>query len=110
MHAVRSLGRRLDKEEESLTQLPEAEWAILPKWEPGMDFPAGKVALDFFLPELQAGDILLAQNIRLKMTGPEHVALVGPQWLREKHTAPSNMGLPSAAKGYPSLLYAPELR
>lgn len=78
MHAVRSLGRRLDKEEESLTQLPEAEWAILPKWEPGMDFPAGKVALDFFLPELQAGDILLAQNIRLKMTGPEHVALVGP--------------------------------
>ena len=29
MHTVKSMGRRLDKEEESLTQLPEAEWAIL---------------------------------------------------------------------------------
>ena len=32
MHTVLSIGRRLEKEEAELTDAPEAEWAILPKW------------------------------------------------------------------------------
>lgn len=78
MHTVKSTGRRLDKEEESLTQLPEAEWAILPKWEPGIELARGKVVLDFALDELRLGERLLSRDIRLKITGPEKVCILGP--------------------------------
>ncbi len=78
MHAVKSMGRRLDKEEEGLTQLPEAEWAILPKWEPGIELSRGKVVLDYALDELRAGDRLLSKDIRLKIVGPEKVCILGP--------------------------------
>ena len=78
MHSVQSLGKRLEKEEANLTQLPEAEWAILPKWEPGISLPAGKVVLDFALPELKIGERVLARDIRLKVTGSRKVVITGP--------------------------------
>ncbi len=78
MHAVKSMGRRLDKEEDSLTQLPEAEWAILPKWEPGVELSRGKVVLDFALSSLLVGEKLLSRNIQLKIVGPEKVCILGP--------------------------------
>lgn len=78
MHSVQSLGKRLEKEEANLTQLPEAEWAILPKWEPGISLPAGKVVLDFALPELKIGERVLAKDIRLKVTGSRKVVITGP--------------------------------
>ena len=76
MHAVKSMGRRLDKEEENLTQLPEAEWAILPKWEPGIELSRGKVVLDYALDELRVEEKLLSKDIRLKIIGPEKVCNV----------------------------------
>lgn len=78
MHAVKSMGRRLDKEEESLTQVPEAEWAILPKWEPGIELSRGKVVLDYALEELRAGDRVLSKDLRLKVIGPEKICILGP--------------------------------
>ena len=78
MHAVKSMGRRLDKEEESLTQLPEAEWAILPKWEPGVELSRGKVVLDYVLDELSVGDRVLSRDVRLKIVGPEKICILGP--------------------------------
>ena len=78
MHAVKSMGRRLDKEEENLTQLPEAEWAILPKWEPGIELSRGKVVLDYVLDELRVEDRLLARDVKLKIVGPEKVCILGP--------------------------------
>ena len=78
MHAVKSMGRRLDKEEEDLTQLPEAEWAILPKWEPGIELSRGKVVLDFVLEELRVEDKVLSRDVRLKIIGPEKVCILGP--------------------------------
>lgn len=78
MHAVQSLGKRLEKEKAALTQLPEAEWAILPKWEPGISLPAGKVVLDYHLPELKAGERVLSKDIRLKVTGSKKIVITGP--------------------------------
>ncbi len=78
MHAVKSMGRRLDKEEEDLTQLPEAEWAILPKWEPGIELSRGKVVLDYALDQLRIGERLLSRDVRLKIIGPEKVCILGP--------------------------------
>lgn len=78
MHSVQSLGKRLEKEKAALTQLPEAEWAILPKWEPGISLPSGKVVLDYTLPELKAGERVLSRDIRLKVTGSKKVVITGP--------------------------------
>ena len=78
MHNVKSMGHRLDREEDSLTPLPEAEWAILPKWEPGIELSRGKVVLDFKLDELRIDDRILSRNILLKITGPEKVCILGP--------------------------------
>ena len=79
MHTVKAMGKRLDREEEDLTPLPEAEWAILPKWEEDLPpLPNGKVVLDFFQPELRAGDRVLSRNVRLKITGPEKICVIGP--------------------------------
>ena len=78
MHAVKSMGRRLEKEEENLTQLPEAEWAILPKWEPGIELSRGKVVLDYALDELCVDDRVLSRDVRLKIVGPQKVCILGP--------------------------------
>ena len=79
MHTVKAMGKRLDQEEESLTPLPEAEWAILPKWEEDlMPLPNGKVVLDFFQNELKVGDRVLSENVRLKIIGPEKICVIGP--------------------------------
>ena len=77
MHSVQSLGKRLEKEKESLTSLPEAEWAILPKIEETDRINNGKTVLDLYLPSLQAGDRCLAKNVRLHISGPERVCIIG---------------------------------
>lgn len=77
MHTVQSLGRRLEKEQEQLTELPEAEWAILPKFPEGIEIKRGKTVLDLYLPELEAGGRVLSRDIRLNVTGPEHICIIG---------------------------------
>ncbi len=77
MHAVKSMGRRLEKEEAALTHRPEKEEAIVAKFRPESAIPQGKRVLEFSLPELSAGEKLLARDIFLRITGPERVAIVG---------------------------------
>jgi len=77
MHTVQSLGRRLEKEQEQLIELPEAEWAILPKFAEGIAIPNGKTVLDWNLPVLTAGEQTLAQNVRLHVAGPERICIIG---------------------------------
>ena len=77
MHSVQSLGKRLEKEKESLTRLPETEWAILPKFAETEVIKNGKTVLDLFLPELTAGEKRLSKNVRLHITGPERVCIIG---------------------------------
>lgn len=97
MHAVKSLGRRMEREHEGMTQLPDTEDAIMPSWIGDTSIPAGKTVLDFHLDTLYAsksvqtdpgkGDgaglygepgRILAENIHLKITGPEKVCIIGP--------------------------------
>ena len=102
MHAVKSMGRRLDKEEENLTQLPEAEWAILPKWEPGIELSRGKVVMDYALDELRVGDKFLSR--------PGKGVHPGAQRLRQKHADGSHRPDAALPQGHPLHLYAPALR
>lgn len=77
MHTVKALGRRFEKEYQDMTELPETEEAIYIRFGEKNDLPNGKRVLDFTLPELRAGERLLARNIRLSVTGPEHICIVG---------------------------------
>lgn len=79
MHAVQSMGRRFEREKENMTALPEWEEAILTAFDEGKSaFPAGKTVLRLDLPELRAGERVLARNVRLWVDGPEKIGIVGP--------------------------------
>ena len=78
MHTVLSMGRRFEREKENMTAMPEWEEAILTAFDEGKSaFPAGKTVLRLDLPELRAEERVLAQDVRLWVTGPERVGIVG---------------------------------
>ena len=78
MHTVLSMGRRFEREAESMIRLPEVEEAVFLRFPEGTAVPAGKTVLDLYLPELWAGERLLAQNIRLHVSGGEKIGILGP--------------------------------
>lgn len=79
MHTVLSMGRRFEREKENMTALPEWEEAILTAFDEGKSaFPAGKTVLRLDLPQLTAGERVLARDLRLWVTGPEKIGIVGP--------------------------------
>lgn len=76
MHTVRSLGRRLEKEQAELTEAPEAEWAILPKWLGG-EVKNGRTVLEYGPATLALGERVLSENVAIRISGPERVCIVG---------------------------------
>lgn len=77
MSSVKSLGKRLDKEKENLTQRPDIEDAIGIFFDDSIEIPNSKVVLDFKLDKLLAGEKILSYNIDLKLIGPEKICIVG---------------------------------
>ena len=77
MHAVQSMGRRFEREAESMTQLPEVEEAVFLRFAPEISLPAGKVVLDIHLEALEAAGTVLSREIRLRVMGGEKVGIVG---------------------------------
>ncbi|MCQ2445619.1 MAG: ATP-binding cassette domain-containing protein [Clostridia bacterium] len=77
MHTVKAMEHRLEKEEAALTHRPEEEEAIFASFSEKSALPAGKRVLEFSLPRLTSGKKVLAENIRLDVTGPEKVCIVG---------------------------------
>lgn len=77
MASVKSLGKRLDKEKENLTQRPDFEDSIGIFFDDSIDIPNSKVVLDVNLDELLAGEKILSKNIELKVVGPEKICIIG---------------------------------
>lgn len=77
MHCVKAQGRRLEREEQTLTPEADFEEAILPRWSSEVAFPEGKTAAEILIPELRAGGRLLAENIRLCVRGPRKIGIIG---------------------------------
>ena len=77
MHTVKSIGRRLEKEEANLTEKPDYEEAIDIFFDEDIKVANSKQVLDYKLDELKAGDRILAKNIDLKVIGPEKICIVG---------------------------------
>lgn len=78
MHTLQAMGRRFEREREDMTQLPEWEEAILTAFDAGRTaLPAGKAVLRLDLLELAAGERVLSRDVRLWVTGPEKIGIIG---------------------------------
>ncbi len=77
MHAVKSMGRRFEREAEDMTQMPDAEESILLRFRDTVSVPSGKTVLDLNLAELAVSGRVLARNIRLGVFGGEKICIIG---------------------------------
>ncbi len=80
MHTVKSMGRRFEKADENMTEMPEQEEAIFFKLgDKSASIPAGKTVMEYHLPKLQTpdGEQTLSEKIDLKIRGSEKICIVG---------------------------------
>ena len=80
MHTVKAMGRRFEREDENMTEMPEQEEAIFFKLgDKNSHIPAGKTVIEYELPKLMTpdGERLLPQGIDLRMKGSEKICIVG---------------------------------
>ena len=80
MHVVKAMGKRFEKEDAEMTEMPEQEEAIF--FRLGGEaavMPQGKTVIDYALTELETpdGERLLAKDISLKLRGPEKLCIIG---------------------------------
>lgn len=78
MHAVKSQGRRLEKQRESMTEAPQFEREINLMFDYEPEIHAGKLVLDLDLPTLETVDgRKLAENVKLKIYGGDKICIIG---------------------------------
>ena len=80
MHTVKSMGKRFEKEDENMTEMPEQEEAIFFKLgDKNSYIPAGKTVIEYELSKLMTpdGERVLAEDIKLIIKGAEKVCIVG---------------------------------
>ena len=80
MHAVKSMERRFEREDENMTEMPEQESAIFFKLgDKTAEIPAGKTVIEYELPELFTPDQtrILSKNIFLRVRGSEKICIAG---------------------------------
>lgn len=80
MHAVKSMERRFEREDEKMTRMPEEEEAIFFKMGDGKsNIPAGKIVVDYSLDRLMTcdGTRQLSSDIHLQLRGSEKICITG---------------------------------
>ena len=80
MHAVKSMEKRFQREDENMTEMPETEDAIYFKLgDENSEIPAGKTVIEYSLDKLWTpdGSSILAQNIFLRIRGEEKICIIG---------------------------------
>ena len=80
MHSVKAMGKRFERLDEQMTEMPEQEEAIFFKLgDKESTIPAGKWVLQYAADQLKSvdGSRVLAENIELKIRGAEKIAIVG---------------------------------
>lgn len=80
MKAVKSMGKRFEREDENMTQMPEQEEAIFFKLS-GKDsaIPTGKTVIEYSLDTLYTpdGQRLLSTDINLQIRGSQKICIIG---------------------------------
>ena len=76
MHSVKSMGKRLEREKENMTERPDYEESISVQFQSISIIPSGKKIVDLNLKELKAGDKILSKNIKFELLGPKKVCII----------------------------------
>ena len=78
MHTVKSMGRRFERENRDMTEMPEQEEAIFFKLGNKASYiPAGKTVIEYELDELKVMENVLSKDIFLRVRGSEKICIVG---------------------------------
>ena len=80
MHTVKAMGKRFERLDEQMTEMPEQEEAIFFKLgDKDSSIPSGKWVLEYESSELKTRDgcRVLAKDLELKIRGSEKIAIVG---------------------------------
>lgn len=78
IHTLKAQESRYERAYENMTDMPESEDAIFIKFGQNASIPNGKVVLNYELDKLCLTDNhVLASNIKLRITGPKHVCIIG---------------------------------
>lgn len=77
MRAVKSMGKRFEREKEQLTKRPDQEAAVVVSFEHSITVPRGKVILDLKLDRLEVEGKLLSENIQVRVLGSQKICIVG---------------------------------
>lgn len=77
MHSVKSMGKRFEREKETMTELPDYEESINVQFNDVSSIPRGKKVVDLHLKELKVGNNLLSNNINFEINGPKKVCIIG---------------------------------
>ncbi len=77
MHSVKAMGKRFERAKEEFLDFPQEEEAILAKFDESIHMPSGKVVLDFSSDRLSIGNRSLSRNLRLLVSGNEHICIIG---------------------------------
>lgn len=80
MHAVKSMEKRFEKEDEKMTEMPVQEEAIFFKLgDENSSIPAGKTVIEYELPKLMTadGERVLSEDISLRIRGSQKVCIIG---------------------------------
>lgn len=106
MHAVKSMGRRFEREKEQLTELPVMEDAMFLSFPP-VNQPRGKEILRLSLDALSAGERVLCRDIALTVHGGEHIGIIGSNGVG-KTTLLKHIARQLAARTDVSAFYMPQ--
>ncbi|WP_035051661.1 ATP-binding cassette domain-containing protein [Carnobacterium pleistocenium] len=77
MHAVKSMGRRFEREKENFEEIPLKADAILVKFSNTKPLPANKVILHLEDERVKLGDEILAHSLNLLVRTPQKIGIIG---------------------------------
>jgi len=77
MKSVKSQEHRYEREKENMTQIPDVEESIFMYFDEKIYVPSGKTVLDFTLDKLTAGERILAEDIKMNLSGGCKSVIVG---------------------------------
>jgi len=76
MKAVKSLGKRFDRQRENMTKMPEKEEAILFFFE-DIYLPKDKIILDLHISPFMIGEKKLCEEVDLQVYGQDKICIIG---------------------------------
>lgn len=77
MQAIKAKEKRMEREREDFTDIPDREDEIITRFDNTICIPKQKIVLDYSRDTLSMGDRILAQNIKLKIVGNQHICIIG---------------------------------